>query len=762
VSDSPILKRADALGLTTNEASVMFEPLLEQQIVDSLNNLRSAGIQFRVVDNLTHVLHGVIIETYQPIDTVQSAAPHFEIYSDSTLQTSLDRSSRLIGAVEAHRLKTAAGVPLTGQGVVVAVLDTGIDYTHPDLGGTIGPSQKVLKGYDFVDDDADPIDRDGHGTEVAGIIAADGRLQGIAPGANLLAYRVVDRSGTVKSSDLIRALERASVDGADVVNLSLGTLEEIDALSSAVDNLVRSGVVVVAAIGNSADRAFGEPAARQSVIAVGASLNNVTTERDSEVIVNPGGYELIAYSMNGSKPSPKGVSGDLVFGKYAREEDLDSMDLRGKIVLAERGGDPGELVYFSEKEANVASRGAAGLIVYNSEGGLFVGNLIGPQNPPGYAPTIPVVSISNPDGAYLREVLNQGEEIQATLQTTVSSTVFADRVAVFSSRGPTSPFYIKPDILAPGVSINTTTIRGGYTVGDGTSFAAPHVAGAVALLLEEHPGLTPREVAGVLAPTSKVLTDRLKHLVSPFSQGSGRLDVLSAALSPLALEPHSFVFQLAGGQQSQNEALNLIPISDQDVSVSTDISWSYESNISLMVSPATVEVKGNSSSSITVFASLLNASPGVYEGRITFHQSGGRPDLTIPVVVSVNNASVVLEKVGDTYQVSVEADAEFTATNLTVISPVGMTNVYTVTHGRSTPIVVSESGEYWIEANIPTEVGTLYARAIYGIYQPTAPLAGISIRFLEIFGGFMLLTAITASVLISINRRNRRVQSDGV
>jgi minor extracellular serine protease Vpr len=765
VSDSPITKRAESLGLSVSEAAKLLEPQLKQEVEDHLTSLRQAGVQFQVIGILTHVLHGAVIETSQSVDALKASDSSLQIYSDSYLQTNLERSSRLVGAVEAHRLTTASGVPLTGKGVIVAVVDTGVDYTHPDLGGTIGPGQKVIGGYNFVDENNDPMDHDGHGTEVAGIIAANGRLQGIAPDASLLAYRVVDQMGNVKSSDLIRALERASSDGADVVNLSLGTNEEIDALSSAVENLVQSGVVVVAAIGNSANRAFGEPAARPGVIAVGASLNNITSQRDSEVVVNPGNYEIIAYSMNGSRPAPEGgVDGNLVDVKYAREQDVASMDLRGKIALAERGGDPGELIYFSMKEANVAAKGAVGLIIYNSEGGLFVGNLIGPHNPSGYQSQIPVVSISNADGAYLSKLLGQGEVIHSTIVTASHSTIFADRVAVFSSRGPTSPFYIKPDILAPGVSINTTTIQGGYSSNDGTSFSSPHVAGAAALLLQEHPNLTPEEVAGILAPTSKVLTDRLNQLVPAFSQGSGRLDVLSAALSPLALEPHSFVFQLAADQPAQSELLNLIPVSGKNISVSTDLSWNYGSNISLSISPSTANVGSNTSTRMEITSSLIHATPGYYEGRLTLHPSGDYQNLTVPILVSVNNASIILENSGSLHFISVKAgDKNFTKGTLTVTSPTGIERAYPLSSGDSVSIDVPQSGEYWITAVIPDSGNTLlnlsgstYAHAMYNISQPIITVAGIPFRFFEILGGFLILTVLTALAIVAVNRKNQR------
>lgn len=754
VSDSPILNRADALGLSVSEASARFEPLLKQQVEWRLNTLRRMGIQFKVVDVLTSVLHGAVIEIYQDVGVLKSAAPDLHVYRDSSLKVNLEKSSGVVRAVEAHRLTTSSGEPLTGKGVVVAILDTGVDYTHPDLGGTIGLGQKIMKGYDFVDNDDDPMDKDGHGTEVAGIIAADGRLKGIAPEASILAYRIVDARGSVKSSDLVRALEKAVADGAEVVNLSLGTNEEIEVVSQAVRNVVKSGVVVVAATGNSGGQAFGEPAGRRGVIAVGASLNNVSSPRDAEVIVNPGGFELVAYIMNGSKPASNGVTGNLVYVKYARKTDVNSLDLRGAVALAERGGEVGELVYFSEKEANVATKGAVGLIVYNSEGGLFLGNLIGPQNPPGYEPKTPVVSIANQDGVYLRDSLNKGDKIEATILTSYrSAQLGADRVAFFSSKGPVSPFYIKPDIVAPGVGINTTDIKGEYAVKDGTSFSAPHVTGAAALLLQAHPGLTPEEVVGILAPTSKVMNDRWRNLIPSFTQGSGRLDVLSAVTSPLALDPYQLVFHVSSSQPNHTRTVKLIPVAGKPVSVSVNISWSFGSNISLTADQYTVDVK-KEPGKISFTASVLQAAPHPYEGRITL-SSAGYPNLTLPVIVYVNDASLNLEKVGDIYLASLQSDERFLEAKIHVTSPNGLTSTYSLRYGESVPVNLPYVGEYWLEAEASTSTGGVNARAVYDILEPTSINGGIPLRFLEIFGGFMLLAVAVASVMVVVNRRRQ-------
>ena len=168
-----------------------------------------------------------------------------------------------------------------GVGITVAIIDTGIDYGHAALGGNFGPGFKVVGGWDFVNDDADPIDDNGHGTHVAGIVAANSpELLGVAPDAQLFAYKVLDGSGYGFPSDAIAAIERcADPDGnldvsdrVDVVNLSLGRIGQgDDSLSDAVDNLVLLGSVVCVAAGDDRDwQSIESPANASEAITVGA------------------------------------------------------------------------------------------------------------------------------------------------------------------------------------------------------------------------------------------------------------------------------------------------------------------------------------------------------------------------------------------------------------------------------------------------------------------------------------------------------------
>ncbi|MDE3058278.1 MAG: S8 family serine peptidase [Bacteroidota bacterium] len=161
-----------------------------------------------------------------------------------------------------------------GGKVRIGILDTGIDYNHEALGRGFGPGFKVIGGYDFVNNDSDPLDDNGHGTHVAGIIAGNSStLHGIDPNAELLAYKVLDQNGEGYTSTIIAGIEQAVKDSVAVINLSLGTPEgdPDDPLSLAVDHAVEAGVVVVAAAGNGGDyQSIASPGCAREALTVGA------------------------------------------------------------------------------------------------------------------------------------------------------------------------------------------------------------------------------------------------------------------------------------------------------------------------------------------------------------------------------------------------------------------------------------------------------------------------------------------------------------
>ncbi|WP_044022720.1 S8 family peptidase [Bacillus sp. SG-1] len=154
------------------------------------------------------------------------------------------------------------------SGQEIAVLDTGVDYNHPDLDG------KTILGYDFVDNDYYPMDLNGHGTHVAGTAAAEtnnGRgIAGMAPDTKILAVRVLDANGSGSLADIADGIQYAADTGAEVINLSLGCDCNTTTLKNAVDYAWNKGSVVVAAAGNDGVSTTFEPASYANAIAVGA------------------------------------------------------------------------------------------------------------------------------------------------------------------------------------------------------------------------------------------------------------------------------------------------------------------------------------------------------------------------------------------------------------------------------------------------------------------------------------------------------------
>jgi cysteine-rich repeat protein len=200
------------------------------------------------------------------------------IHPDPEVKAILDSS---VDYVRAPAFWTQHG-GYRGAGRVIAVIDTGVDYTHPDLGAcsAVGGACKVRGGYDFENGDADPVDDNGHGTHVAATAAGNGSLLGVAPDASLLAYKVLDAYGSGLTSNVIAGIEAAvdpngdldTSDHADVINLSLGGPgDPDDPGAQAVDAATTAGVLVVAAAGNSGGYySIGSPGVARTALTVGA------------------------------------------------------------------------------------------------------------------------------------------------------------------------------------------------------------------------------------------------------------------------------------------------------------------------------------------------------------------------------------------------------------------------------------------------------------------------------------------------------------
>lgn len=455
----------------------------------------------------------------------------------------------------------------TGTGIQVGILDTGVDYDHPDLGGdgegTSFPTARVTKGYDFVGDDynADPSSPDyqptpkpdddpddcyGHGTHVAGIVGAsgdpaEGGVRGVAPDVTFGAYRVFGCNGSTDTDIMLAAMEMALDDGMDVLNMSVGASfaawpEYPTAVAS--DNLTDAGMVVVASIGNDGELgtwSAGAPGVSNSAIGVASYDNTMTTA--NVFTTSPDGADYPYTTAAGAPVTPKSGQAPLALPAAGQEEACTPLtgDFTDQIVVVSRG-----TCAFYDKAVNVQETGAAGMVLYNNVPGL-----INPTVEGEIPITIPVVSVSLESGTAIVAAVSAGEatDLVWTDRTVSQPSPTGGLISSFSSYGMTADLKLKPDLGAPGGNIWSTIPleQGGYGSMSGTSMSSPHVAGAVALMLDARDDLSPAQIKELLQNTADpalwALAPDYGYLGPVFRQGGGLLDIDDAIESTVAASP---------------------------------------------------------------------------------------------------------------------------------------------------------------------------------------------------------------------------------
>jgi len=751
VNSSPSLSSSDYV-----EVIVEFEAVVgnvEHHIDSRLTQLRSLGYDFDLVGELHNVMHGAVINiSSSQVERLKNEDIVSNVYAEKFMKANLNTSLKLIDVDKISSLRDSLGRLLTGEGVRIAVVDTGIDYTHKDLFG-LGESGKIVGGYDFLERDSEPMDTDGHGTLVAGIIAADGEAKGVAPKAQLFAYRVASEGSYVSTNDMIRALDRAVDDHIDIVNISLGLDYVSEEIDRAVENLVKNGVVVVTAAGNNGEvqKGIGSPASAQSAITVGASLNNVTSSLASTLRIEGDTTKYEVTPMMDSAIANEPLKGKLVYANFAREGDVEGMDLKGAIVLAERGGElmqvndkeQMEIVYFSDKEYNVARKGASALIVYNNMHGIFYGKLIHEASSPTYKPTIPVISISREEGLRIKDMMDKGD-------VTAELRVFYDPdiVAPFSSKGPVSPFYLKPDLIAPGAFINSTMLGNSYNLTSGTSFAAPHVTGAAALLLQKSPELEPAEVASILATTAEPVTDAY-GIPYPFEvAGAGRLNVASALESNIITMPYYAIIYLSSANKEVSRTIELRPIEGELGKLNVIVEWNNES-VSLN---ANVERTNGTNANLVINTKLLKDTTGKFDGRVYIESEQNK--ISIPVIVYAGEATVSANNKDGRIWLSIDVPDRWKFAKVVITNPdSGGSQSVTLTPSSNLSSIPARSvGEHWIEADVITDNGDVKGFSV--LYVSDANSDGIFTDYLAMYGiplkeAFMIATFLGIAVVIA-------------
>lgn len=498
------------------------------------------------------VLQTGTVKTIWGNETISINPPDLSEVSNLGITTKMADSNPHLGIDRLHE------EGLTGKGIKIGVIDTGIDYNHPDL------RDAYKGGYDFVDNDDDPMETTyenwkstykpefsggnsyytNHGTHVSGIIAgqasnnSDYATNGVAPDADLYAYRVLGPYGSGATENVLKGIDQAVEDGMDIINLSLGAAinDPYYPTSVAVNNAVLSGVTAIVAAGNSGDAAYtlGSPGSSALALTVGASdtpLEILTYE--GKLSSQSISLQLLGKHYSDKAEDFKGQTLPITEVGLGRSEDYSGKDVKDKIVLVRRGE-----ISLNDKIKHAKLNEAKAIFMYNNEEDGHIPYFLGENKD-----FIPTFSLTKKDGEILLEEMELSEEFLFEKTGTVLTE--GDRLADFSSRGPSKFNYdIKPEVVAPGVGIQSTVpsymvnpenvdnYEYAYQRLSGTSMAAPQVAGIAALLLESNQEMQPEDIKTILMNTA----DPLNGDYSVFEVGAGRVDPYEAAHSNMLFQ----------------------------------------------------------------------------------------------------------------------------------------------------------------------------------------------------------------------------------
>ncbi|PFR31057.1 peptidase S8 [Bacillus cereus] len=550
------------IAATTAQAKVDEEHKVFKQHVESLKSKKDAGTydtkkveitrEYKnAINGVAMTLPGVAVQELIQSGVVNRVFKDYEVKVEPPVEkqkeTQKEIQPKMADSIPQIGVDKLHAENIMGKGIKVGVLDTGVDYNHPDL------KDAYKGGYDFVDNDADPMETTyedwikagkpeypglvyytNHGTHVAGTIAAqkknnaDYAVKGVAPEVDLYSYRVLGPWGGGNTAGILAGIDKAIADGMDVINMSLGaqTNDPLYATSVATNNAMLSGVVTVVAAGNAGpnEKTLGSPGTAALGISVGASDVSMSIPTFNASVANEKfeNMQLLGKDFPDKLEDLQGQSLPIVFAGLGKEADFTGKDLSGKIALIQRGE-----ITFDEKIKNAKKAGAKAVIVYNNADGqisAYLGEGVG---------LIPSFRLSKADGERLKAL----GEVSFKFETLSNTKTEGDHLADFSSRGPVNGNYdIKPDVVAPGVSIfstapeyindpqDGTNYSNAYVRLSGTSMATPHVTGTAALILQQHPEYTPFDVKAALMNTS----DDLNGKYSVYEVGAGRIDAYQA------------------------------------------------------------------------------------------------------------------------------------------------------------------------------------------------------------------------------------------
>ncbi|WP_282439791.1 S8 family serine peptidase [Gottfriedia acidiceleris] len=586
------------LNTPSNETSSSYEKA-QDEVIDKLPKGQSKTVRHR----FNKGFNGFSMEAkFKDLKDIQKIEGVKRVHIARTFTEAADESK---GLVQAQKVWQSMGYE--GEGMLVAVVDSGVDYKHQDMTLTdkgrvaekltssnieaklasteandVWYTDKVPTGYDWADNDNDVFPAGSpHGMHVSGIISANGNeatngVKGIAPGVQILAEKVFsDKGGGAQEDDIIAGIQHAVQMGADVINMSLGTdagpvSESEDPVQKTIREATEQGVLVVVAGGNAsyssknnimmssvlpyADNpdtgVVGSPGVSPFALSVASyennniQMNTLHLSDGSEL-----SYQDQTYSgfVLGNKLDPN-KEYQVVYGVEGKDTDIKNLDLTGKIMICQPKTTYANWSYVQTYAKNKGA--VATIFVPPTTMQDYPQVQLNPSS-------IPVITTSKPNGQDLIAKLQTGQNVTLKLSKgTWIDNPLKNTISYFSSWGTPENLDFKPEITGVGGQIYSTIPNNKYQVMSGTSMATPQVAGGAALLMESmrKKGITKNEDSALLAKialmnTANIIADPRTNNALPYSprmQGSGLMEIQNAIDTPVLIRNKRAPLEQAG------------------------------------------------------------------------------------------------------------------------------------------------------------------------------------------------------------------------
>ncbi|WP_313902999.1 S8 family serine peptidase [Planococcus salinarum] len=697
---APTIETATQQGVLYKDLPASEKANLEAAVESDQATIQSAVTKaapsVTYLENFTTVFNGfsaeVAVGQVEKIADLAGVKKVYEAteYTRPSVQPEMKYSKELVQAQQAW-----GEYGYKGEGMVVGVIDTGIDPSHKDMVLTDDSTGEVTKeelaalladgsiengeyftakvpfGWNYMDDNNQILDlgpeASMHGMHVAGTVGANGDeeaanpgLKGVAPEAQLLALKVFGNDPQFASTygDIyVKAIDDSIKLGADVINMSLGSVsgfvDSTNPEQMAVERSTENGILVAISAGNSdmfgsgtwypyaenQDYGLtGSPSVSEDSFGVASFENNIVTGLSFNYHVNgvEAGQAMYLLANDADPRDLPNATYDVEFAGFGNAADFEGKDFTGKFALVSRGE-----IAFTSKGLNAQAAGAAGVIIYNNTTGT-----INMQSDA--AIKIPYMSALQEDGVAMKEQLDLGNKVSVSFEGDYIETKnpAAGEMSDFTSWGPTPNLDFKPEITAPGGNIFSTLNDDQYGLMSGTSMAAPHVAGGTALVFQRVDadfGLTGAErvqfAKNLMMNTAKTVELAEGEFVSPRRQGAGLMQLHDALSTDVMVTNNATGEAKVALKEIENDqysfTLTAQNFSDEDAEFAVDVNVQVDTPVNGGPNFVTVP---NLYGSQVITEDVSIAAPST----VTVPANG---TVEIPVAVDISAVSVDLETV---------------------------------------------------------------------------------------------------------------------